>query len=243
MSDTTKNLYKSFRSEIKDIDEEERTITHYISSENPDREGDIIIQNGINFTNFESNPIVCYNHYNGLQNVSDKFTNIGRSLWQRIENGKTLAKTLIYKDIDLAEDIWTAIKQGYVPSWSVGYAITSDPIIKGSYRILQSIELLEYSLVLIPAHTEATSIAFKNFEPKSFEIKNIKKEIIMEDKVLALETKTVDIETNIDKQSKELKDLILRVESLEKSNVVEELPIVEDVVEVEVESKNLEQEE
>ena len=136
-----------------------------ISSENPDREGDIVIQKGIDFTNYWKNPIVLFNHNR------DNILPIGYTTEIRLsedENGVpiTIAKgRFASAEVNpLAQQIRKAWESKMMNTSSIGfinkefeYNLNENGEMAQGMTIKRS-EMFEYSLVIIPCNSDANKI-------------------------------------------------------------------------------------
>lgn len=196
------NKFKTFESELIKIDRNEKTITHYITSDTIDRDGDIVIPSGGDFSNYLKNPIVLFMH--------NQYYPIGKNLWLKIEksgdNEYLLAKTKISDKTDLAQDIFNLYEEKILNAWSIGFKPNwekAEQIDRGWK--FNEWELLEYSAVSIPANPDALTTAIKmvkNEELRNrFEIENIKNQL------LSINNKSEDI-IKLENEIAELKKLI-----------------------------------
>lgn len=128
------------------------------STASSDRYGDIIEQSGWSLEAFKRNPIVLFNH-NSLD------LPIGRGKVE-IKNGQLMIDVEFDKNDEFAQKIEDKVKQGFISAVSVGFnPIESIPRAQlekthkyyskyGTYYTKS--ELLEVSIVTIPANSEAT---------------------------------------------------------------------------------------
>ena len=149
-------VYKILNEEYKSIDSGEKSIKHWISKSNIDRDGDILLPELIDDTNYKMNPVVLFNHISH----SDKVTVIGKSMWRKVEDGGYLTKTL-FANTSLASELFELYKERFMTSWSIGFLPKENPtpLETGGYKF-GKIEMLEYSAVTIPANPEAISLSF-----------------------------------------------------------------------------------
>lgn len=155
---------KVFESDYKEFSDNENTIVHYITTANPDREGDIVLPEGMNDANYSKNPVVLFNH--------NTYYVIGKSLWRNKTDKGILSKTKFAKT-DFANDIKNLHKEGVLNAWSIGFMVNKDlgslkRTEQGGY-LFDEWELLEYSSVSIPANPEALDVAktiIKSIEAK-----------------------------------------------------------------------------
>lgn len=161
--DETKFLVTS-ESDYKEMNDAELSITHFISTEDEDRVGDIVHSDGGSFEDFKRNPIVLFGH-------DDNAFPVGKNLWLKVAS-KTNATGQVVKGV-LAktqfEDI-TGVGRACYELWKGGFLNASSirfrPLQDGyqaryndnGYFLgidFTKWELFEYSIVDIPCNQEA----------------------------------------------------------------------------------------
>ncbi len=166
-ADEVRALCKSRNIEYQDGDES-RVAVFEISNERVDRDGDIIVQDGIDLKNFRANPVVLWGH--------DGFSPpVGASLKEEMEKGGTggpkwVATVLFHKATDLANSVCELVKMGYVRAVSVGFrpkmpggVVFPDEKMRAELGmrpggvIFRMTELFEFSVCSIPANPFALS--------------------------------------------------------------------------------------
>jgi HK97 family phage prohead protease len=132
-----------------------------VSSEAPDRMGDIIRIDSWDTREYLRNPVLMVNHdYQQLP------VGIAQKVWK--EGKKLMARfQLDIEDAEIAS-IFRRIKKGILRAFSVGFReISSNPRYNASGQVIgkefTKVELLEISLVGIPANSEALVTAVKQF--------------------------------------------------------------------------------
>lgn len=150
---------KTFTAEIKEFDAKDLTVTHFISTELPDRGGDVLYAAGMFM---QGKPVVLFQHgHNDLVGSEP----IAKPVWIRkgeFKNRKGIeAKTMFYPD-ELGKRLWDKTTHGYMPNWSVGYRPTKHEFITDrqgvEIRHIYEWELLEYSLVAVPMQADAQTL-------------------------------------------------------------------------------------
>ena len=142
---------------------EKEIVSFVASTSSPDRYGDIINQNGWNLDKYRKNPIILLNH-----NASQ--LPIGRGEVDVVD-GQLMVDVEFDMGDPIAAEVARKTKEGFMGAVSVGFnAIESTPrsslakdnpyYAKGG-QYFDSAELLEISIVTIPANGEA--VAAKNF--------------------------------------------------------------------------------
>lgn len=141
--------------EVKAADEP-RTLNFVISSATVDRANDTINQEGWSLDAYRKNPVVLWSH--------DPSLPVGRAVELGIAGGRLRSKTEFAPADNpafgkLADGLFQMYKGGFLSATSVGflpleYAFSEDPTRKGGMDFKRA-ELMEYSLVSVPANSEA----------------------------------------------------------------------------------------
>jgi hypothetical protein len=207
---------KEFANIETEINEGKREVISYISTEHVDRDKEVVLTKGLIKKNYQNSPVVFYNH--NLEGLP-----IGKSLW--IKSGYTkdgipalIAKTYISDKTQDARDVFGLIQDGVLTSWSITGMIkkasspTNDELklYKGAENIVREYELLEYSVVGIPANTEALTLAVsKGYTGKIIDL--LKKEIKIEkpEEVKKVEECIEDIKKSNEELN--INDIMIRV--------------------------------
>jgi HK97 family phage prohead protease len=163
---------KQFISESeKTFNDDELTISHYISSITPDRYGDIVNPSGMDATNYAKNPVVLFGHRsNSLV--------IGKNLELQVRHNGVSAVTK-FADTEQGREIYKLNRDGFLNAWSIGFipkkeVEKKDEISGKVYNHIEEWELLEYSSVPIPANPDCLNLMLKDLQ--DCEIKNILEE-------------------------------------------------------------------
>jgi hypothetical protein len=167
------NIYQTYTVESKALDSDLGIYEAMVSMESVDRDEDIILADGAIIDNYLRNPVVLWGH-----NYSDPEAIVARALevvkipgvgvklvFQFIERG-------INKTADLVRDLWDG---GYLRAMSVGFfPQVSEPRVdeNGERRrgyIYRAWELLEGSIVTIPANQDALRLAISDMTTKGYQ--------------------------------------------------------------------------
>ena len=143
----------AFDTEIK-AEGDGRSLTFVISTASVDRMGDSIAVDGWKLDAFRKNPVVLWAHDAGSLPVAR-----AEKVW--IEGGRLMA-TAEFTPAGMArfnDTVFDMLKAGFLNATSVGfsplkYAFTDDPQRRFGIDFLEQ-ELLEFSVVAIPANSEA----------------------------------------------------------------------------------------
>lgn len=133
-------------------------VESYVSTESIDRVGDIIKAKGWSLDNFRKTgaPVLFSHDYSQPP--------IGKAVEIQVQRKGLWAVTRFHEKTQLSRDLAMLSRDGDMRSWSVGFnaieppeSRTEDGIFKG--YIFHKAELLEYSLVPVPANPDAVSKA------------------------------------------------------------------------------------
>ena len=159
---------KQFDTEVESMDNDTREITFVISTNSKDRDGDIISVDGWELDNWRKNPVVLWGHdYAGLP------IGIGTKIWASDDRTKLYA-TVKFVESEIypfADVIYRMVKSGYIRTTSVGFKPKEWKFIEdtddGDGMEFMRQELLEFSVVSVPANPEALVAA--GADKKSFQ--------------------------------------------------------------------------
>lgn len=188
--------YKSFVSEEKQFDDEEMSIVHVISVETEDRYGDVVRAEGLNTENFRKNPVVLYGH-------DQRSFPVGKSLWQKVTvlpSGKkaVIAKTQFTKSTEEGRTVYALWKEGMLNAASIGFMPGEyEPILDGKQFLgydFKSSELLEYSIVPVPANQEAVRLAFEKGMNGSEKVLNELRKAVQHDEIVELRSQIATLQ-------------------------------------------------
>lgn len=143
-------LYKEFGVQVEAMPDDRRC-RFTITTEDADRERDVVKAEGVNIANFQANPVVLFAHdYKSLP--------VGRAISIERYPGKIVAVTE-FATADLnpfAEQVYRMVKAGFLKACSIGFRPLEwvyDEDRKGVN--FEKSELLEYSIVPVPANAQA----------------------------------------------------------------------------------------
>jgi HK97 family phage prohead protease len=170
--------------DTKDVNVEERSAVHFITTEDEDRMGDIVRADGMDASAFQKNPVVLFAHNYGSMPI-------GKAMWLKpaTRNGVkgVIAKTQFAPtpEGEQALQLW---QQGFLNATSIGFLPKSESMTareKGGWDI-GSWDLLEYSIVPVPANAQALRLALNagEVEVKSPQFVN---SVILEARICELE--------------------------------------------------------
>lgn len=136
---------KTINFEVKHLSMEERILRFIGSSEDKDRDGDIILSSGWDLTNYKKNPVFLWAHDYSIPPI-------GRALRVEVERDKLVFDVEFpQKGIhSLADTVYELYKDGFMNATSVGFIGKEK---HGDKFIKQ--ELLELSAVPVPSNPMA----------------------------------------------------------------------------------------
>jgi HK97 family phage prohead protease len=152
--DSVRKFYVAEMKALKNGD-----IEAYVSTESVDRVGDIIRAKGWLLDNFKRTgaPVLFSHDYSQPP--------IGKAVEMEIQRKGLWSITRFHEKTQLSRDLAKLARDGDMKSWSVGFNPAEEPEMrkdeKGNFAgyIFNKAELLEYSLVAVPANPEAVSKA------------------------------------------------------------------------------------
>lgn len=145
---------------FKSVDDQEMIVRGVIGSDDSmDRHGDKINPKGWELENFKKNPVIMLNH-----NYS-QFP-IGKAINVKRKDNALVFDIQFSKTLELAKQAFGLVKEGIMKAWSVGFIVLEWGKSGSDYSI-EKMELLELSLVGIPANPNAL---LNSLEPKQQEM-------------------------------------------------------------------------
>lgn len=152
---------KLFTHAVKSIDEEARKATFVISTDEKDRTGEVVEQSW-DLENYKKNPIVLFGH-----DASKPGYVLGKAT--EIVSDKDGDKNITLGTVQFAEEgtsedadtVWKLVKQGILRTVSVGFIPHTFKKLADDDNtdVLADNELLEFSIVPIPANPSAVALA------------------------------------------------------------------------------------
>lgn len=145
--------------QVRSVDEDARVIRGVATSPTPDRMGDVVEPLGVSF----KNPLpLLWQHRHDQPVGTVKFD-------RPTKDGITFEASLARVDDpgvlkDRIDEAWQSVKAGLVRAVSIGFRSLEHAAMKGGgWRFIKS-EVLELSLVTIPANADATITAIKSID-------------------------------------------------------------------------------
>lgn len=158
MSKLNQKIYKFFNTKALSIDDANKTIKFRISDNKPDRMGEIVDQQSWDLKNYAANPIILWGHDpSEPENVLGQ----GASIETSMDGAETWATLALDDDINpKAALIWKQLLKGTLRCVSIGFIPHSEEM-QDDVPVLKDNELLEISIVAIPANPRAIALAYK----------------------------------------------------------------------------------
>lgn len=146
---------------------EQRTARFVMSAEDPDRYGDVVVQEGLNVEEFSKNPIGLLFH--GSRNFPiGTWSDIEKKLGGRPRRTEGTLNFLPEGELDESDKAVALVRNGVMRAVSIGFMPTDAEFIRddddnwtGGIKFNAG-DLLECSLVNVPAHPRALAKAFGN---------------------------------------------------------------------------------
>lgn len=143
---------------LKSKEKDDRTLHFIASKEIVDRDFEIVKINGLSINNFKKNPVILLNHNSSGLPIG-KATNI----WKKSDELHVKVQFASFEEYDLADTVYELVKNGYLKSLSIRFLPDYNKIEytdpskdrNGTRRIFHKADLLEISVVTIPANTAA----------------------------------------------------------------------------------------
>lgn len=180
---------KNLQCQILRSDSDQKGLVSFVASTaNADRYGDIINQNGWDLDKFRANPVILLNHNaNALP--------IGKGEVEVID-GRLMVDVEFDMDDPQAAEVARKTKAGFLNAVSVGFnpldatprsmLEKSHPAHGQSGQYFDRAELLEVSIVTIPANGDAVAAKGYDMQNRNFKISNLKHilDVEMQDDVI-----------------------------------------------------------
>jgi len=170
-------VYKTFEVEKKTIDADAGIYEAWISTEAVDRDNDIIKAEGAILDNYRKNPVVLFGH-----NYRDVEAVVGKTLEVEAVPEKGVRARFQFTPkgdnpkADIAHRLWAG---GFLNATSVGFnpleyekRKDEDGEFLDYGYLFNSWELLEFSIVPVPANQDALRLAIKEVENEIFDMDN-----------------------------------------------------------------------
>ena len=161
-------IIKTFSSTSKALGSD--TYEVMISTESIDRDGEIVRAAGAKLENYKRNPVVLWGHDYRLPPVA-------KALKVEVLPGRGLKATFKFPSkgaSDLADQVHALWDEGFLSATSIGFmplkSINLDPQKPWGPQEYTEWELLEYSIVNVPAQPDALRLAFQGQKNQALDV-------------------------------------------------------------------------
>ncbi|WP_254071166.1 MULTISPECIES: HK97 family phage prohead protease [unclassified Rathayibacter] len=154
-----KKINKLFNINLKSVDAEKRTVTFVFSDDSVDRYGEKVDQKPWDVAHYKNNPVVLWGH-----DPSEPENILGTAVDIQLDQS---GKSLLTAQFDTAEInpkadlIYRQVKAGTLRTVSEGF-IPHTMEFENDVPVLKDNELLEVSVVAIPANRNALALSFRS---------------------------------------------------------------------------------
>ena len=220
-------IVKFLSQDLKSVDEANYTVEAIISTDDEDRHGEIVKQSGWSVERYKENPVVLFSHDNDQP--------IGKAIDINVGEKATTAKIkFAVEENPRVLSLWKMVKGGYLKGISVGFI---NKLREGNELIEN--ELIEISLVAVPANANAFVLALENGtinQKDATWLKNtMKSEIKALDKMVEKvneneNSELIDLMTTLNSTITELKQSVNTLaEKLDTEDKTDEEAVIEEV--------------
>jgi HK97 family phage prohead protease len=140
-------IYKTLSTDVQPVGD--RRIRFLISTGSVDRDGDVLDPKGWDLTHYKKSPVVLWAHDYSQMPIA-KAVSIGQTA-KGLEATAEFPRPGIYP---FADTVYDMLKGGFLNATSVGFKPIESESIKGGRKYTKT-ELLEFSIVPVPANPEA----------------------------------------------------------------------------------------
>lgn len=159
-----KEIHRGYTFETKSIDKENFTVEGIFSTEEVDRHGEIVMQNGWKLEAYRENPVVLWAHQSDQLPIANML-NIGVNAQNQLEGKMQFA----VKEYPFAETVFNMISGGFLRAFSAGFMNEIWQMNEADDTVvLNQNELFEVSCVPIPANKLAL-VKAKGIDTKLYE--------------------------------------------------------------------------
>lgn len=174
------------------------------STNSVDRHGEIVDNNGWDLKSYKKNPVILWGH-----DHNEPAIGISKKTWVEGagKKAKLMIQPILHDVTDKARAIKALVEMGVIKTLSVGFK----PIESPDGITFTKNELLEVSMVNVPANADAMMMAYKGLKDAGFEEKVIKE--------LGLPVEVIDRLEVMEKDISELKAVVKAQESVNPSEI------------------------
>lgn len=165
---TLVRLVKGYEANVESGPADDGRVKYVISSEVPDRVGDVILADGWEFKNYLRNPQFLFDHQYGEVAGSPPSQGRTTEISVRRSGDVKLTEAVVefHRKTKFNEELYQIVRGGYMPGASVGFWPLEEPKARdpeadccGGGFVFPRSELLEFSSVAVPMHQDALQTA------------------------------------------------------------------------------------
>jgi len=137
-----------------DISEAENSLTAVVSTEDRDRDNEVIKLAGMNLENYRNTgmPLLYQHRPEWL---------LGKGIWIEVKNKRLVGKWKFHMKNDLSREVYELVKDGYLTQFSIGFRSKS----KTKTGVHLTSELGEVSVVTIPSNVNTEVLETRVHDP------------------------------------------------------------------------------
>ena len=231
-----RRITKLFNTKASSIDEANKNVIFTISDNKVDRMGEVVDQKTWDFKSYMKNPIVLWGH-----NPDEPENVLGTASTLAISDSGSHTDAELHFDTDInpkAALVFEQIKAGTLKTVSVGF-INHDEEVKDGVPILKNNELLEISVVPIPANPRAIALSLREGTLSQKDAKwlmdGMRAEAdLIEMQLMEEETKEVPVDTHkqievlteaVTRMAEQINELSERLQAKDLSVEIKSLPL------------------
>ena len=173
-----------------EVDEDENTIIKYVSTISVDRDGDIVLPEGVILDDFNKHKVILYAHRHGADMFGggEPTLPIGKDVWIKRDKFGLKAKQSYHLVTELSRNIYDMHRKGYPLASSIGFIVLESvnndggkewkemvkhikdkygmttKAINSAKRVFTKTYLLEHSDCPVGSNPDALALAFQNGE-------------------------------------------------------------------------------
>jgi len=169
------------------------------STNSVDRHGEIVDNNGWDLKSFKKNPVILWGHDHGEPAIG-----VSKKTWVEGtgKKAKLMIQPLLHDVTEKARAIKQLVDMGVIKTLSVGFKPLESP----DGVTFTKNELLEVSMVNVPANADAMMMAYKGLKKSGFD-----EEVI---KDVGIATELIDMIVPLQKDIEELRELVKAQQSV-----------------------------
>ncbi len=173
------------------------------STNSVDRHGEVVDNNGWDLKSFKKNPVILWAH-----DHSEPAIGVSKKTWVEGagKKAKLMIQPLLHDVTDKAKAIKKLVEMGVINSLSVGFKPLESP----DGVTFTKNELLEVSMVNVPANADAMMMAYKGLKEAGFE-----EDVIKE---VGIPTEVIDMISEMKNDIEELKTVVKAQQSVNPVN-------------------------